>query len=86
MSKQKQWESLVDSFYKSYDSINTNANKFNMNGEITTVAIETYMKHLLNNTCVHTLQNVINDCYNNVIDEQINGLKEQKKFKIGRKN
>jgi hypothetical protein len=86
MSKQKQWELLLDKFYKGYDSINSQANKNNMNGEITTVAIEMYMRHLLNNTCIHTLQNVINDCFNRVIDEQINELKEHKKFKVGRAN
>lgn len=86
MNKQKQWESLLKNFWNGYDSVNNQANKINMNGEITTVALEMYMRHLLNNTCVHTLQNVVNQCYDNVVNDQINELKHHKKFKIGRTN
>ena len=49
MTKQKHWESVVDKFYKDYDDLNKMANKHQMNGEISMVALEVYMGHILKN-------------------------------------
>lgn len=86
MNKQKHWESVVDKFYKDYDDLNTMANKHQMNGEISMVALEVYMGHILKNTCIHTLQKAVNDCYNEVINDEIKKLKDHKQFKVGRSN
>jgi len=86
MTKQKQWKTVVEKFHKDYDELHTLATKYEMNGEISTVALEVYMGYVLNNTCVHTLQKLINQCYNEVINDQINNLKKEKTFKVGRNN
>lgn len=86
MTKQKQWEKIVEKFIKQFDEIADDANKHGMNGELCMVALETFMTHILNNNCIHTLQNTINSCYEKSIDFQINNLKSQKKYKVGRSN
>lgn len=86
MSKQKQWEKLVEKFLKHFDDLANEANKNNMNGELCVMGLETYMNHILNNNCIHTLQNTINQCYEKSIDFHINSLKSHKKYKVGRAN
>jgi len=86
MTKQKQWEKLVEKFFKGFNELVDDANKNNMNGELCMVAMETYMNHVLTNNCVHTLQNTINNCYEKAIDFHINNLKSHKKYKVGRAN
>jgi len=86
MTKQKQWEKIVEKFCKQFDEITNDANKNWMNGELCIVALETYMNHILNNNCVHTLQNTINQCYEKAIDFHIDNLKSHKKYKVGRAN
>ena len=86
MTKQKQWENLVEKFFKSFNELVEDANKHNMNGELSMVALETYMHHVLTNNCVHTLQNTINNCYEKAIDFHIDSLKQSKKHKVGRAN
>jgi uncharacterized protein YejL (UPF0352 family) len=86
MTNQKQWEKIVEKFFKHFDEITNDANKHGMNGELCVVALETYMTHVLTNNCVHTLQKTINNCYEKSIDFQINNLKSHKKYKVGRAN
>lgn len=86
MTNQKQWEKIVEKFFKHFDEITNDANKHGMNGELCMVALETYMTHVLTNNCVHTLQKTINNCYEKSIDFQINNLKSHKKYKVGRTN
>lgn len=86
MTKQKQWENLVERFLKQFDEISDDANKKKMNEELCALALHTYMNHILNNNCIHTLQNTINHCYEKCIDFQINNLKSHKKYKVGRAN
>ena len=86
MTKQKQWENIVEKFFKQFDDITKDANKHDMNGELSMVALETYMNYVLTNNCIHTLQNTINSCYEKAIDFHINNLKSHKKYKVGRSN
>lgn len=86
MTKQKQWEKIVEKFFKQFNEITDDANKHGMNGELCMVALETYMNHVLSNNCIHTLQNTINSCYEKSIDFHINNLRSHKKYKVGRAN